>query len=343
MMQLKLDRNSMASGSAAVPVFLMVGFLLLWHSASLAAGFREVEAQGMHFGLWYPSDTPVKLQRLGPFDTEMAKDAPVRAGRHKVVLFSHGNGGRYRNHHLTAQILAEAGFFVIAPQHEADYLVGGRKTAQALDHRYLELARALKFVRESPEFKDHISEGPVHGVGYSLGAATILLASGAGFESKRAERHCQANGRVDNEFCEDPGFLNRLIQSFRHEIDLRLTTDPFRNAPIITGNAVAIAPIYQGLDLGASLAIAELTVIAFTEDRIAKPKFHAVPLYEVARLKVPAKLETIAGHHYAFISPFPNWLTEKENIPVAKDPEGFDRLTFLKAVNAMVVESLTGG
>ena len=40
---------------------------------------------------------------------------------------------------------------------------------------------------------------------------------------------------------------------------------------------------------------------------------------------------------------FPQWLTYKEDIPVAKEPEGFDRSAFLRAVNAMILRALTRG
>ena len=39
---------------------------------------------------------------------------PIREGQYEVVLFSHGNGGRYRNHYLTAQVLTDAGFKAMA-------------------------------------------------------------------------------------------------------------------------------------------------------------------------------------------------------------------------------------
>jgi hypothetical protein len=42
-------------------------------------------------------------------------------------------------------------------------------------------------------------------------------------------------------------------------------------------------------------------------------------------------------HHFAFIAPFPKWLTDSENIPVAKDPEGFDRQAFIDNVNQDIV------
>ena len=76
---------------------------------------------------------------------------------------------------------ADAGFVVVAPQHDADYLIGGRKSAQALGHRYLELATALNAVITDPEFGDHASRETVHGAGYSSGGTTILLAAGAQF------------------------------------------------------------------------------------------------------------------------------------------------------------------
>jgi predicted dienelactone hydrolase len=131
--------------------------------AAQAAGFREIAAPGVKAGVGYPTDAPLVAQRLGPFDVNMAKDAPVRKGPHEVVLLSHGNSGRYRNHHLTAQALADKGFVVVAPQHDADYLVGGPKTAQALDHRYLELSLALKAVRADAALGPQLAPAPVHG------------------------------------------------------------------------------------------------------------------------------------------------------------------------------------
>lgn len=118
-----------------------------------------------------------------------------------------------RNHYLTAEALANAGFVVAAPQHRADHLVGGRRTAQALDHRYRELATALNAIVTDPAFSDHVNSERVHGLGYSLGGATILLASGAGFDSERAEEHCREHEKSDVGFCESPGWM--CIASFK--------------------------------------------------------------------------------------------------------------------------------
>lgn len=309
----------------------------IWASAANAAGFREITADGVEIGIWYPSDTPTAKQRLGPFEVEIARDAPIRNGKYELVLFSHGNSGLYRNHYLTTQALADAGFIVVAPQHEADYLIGAGKIAQVLDHRYLELARALNAVLVAPEFSEHVTQGKVHGLGYSLGGATILLASGAGFASERVVRHCREHGASDAAFCEIPASPFRLMQSSRHEVSLRSISDPFRNPPLVTGKAVLVAPAYQGLDPAPPLSISNLTVFAIEGDTIAIPEFHARPLYKAISRDTPSDFQIIPGHHYAFIAPFPKWLTEQEDIPVANDPEGFDRSAFLKALNARIV------
>jgi hypothetical protein len=321
-------------------IFLLMPFFWGWiSSSSFAAGFREISTDGVVAGVWYPTDTPVTNQRLGPFDTKMAKDAPIRNGRYELVLFSHGNSGRYRNHYITAQVIADAGFIVIAPQHEADYLIGGSKTARALNHRFFELEAVLMGIQKHPDFRDHLFSTPVHGVGYSLGGATIMLASGAGFSTKRSDQYCK-NNQTDHEFCEDPGVFYRITQSFQHDVTLKPTPDPFRNRALITGKAIVIAPVFQGLDLNGSLSMAKLTVIAIEGDKIAKPEFHAKPLFEASKTKTQSSFYSIPGHHFAFIAPFPKWLTDKENIPIANDPKGFSRLNFLNTVNKNIVDSL---
>jgi hypothetical protein len=309
-------------------------------SVSQAAGYRVVEANGIEAGVWYPSDAATSLQRLGPFEANMALDAPIKDGQFKVVLFSHGVGGRYRNHFHTAKALADAGYIVVAPNHRADRWIDGPKRAQVLDDRYLALQKSLEWVQNEADFIPHIDASKVHGVGYSLGGATIMLASGAGFSSTIVDEHCHANAHIDAEFCDGPGFVFRVIQFFRDSPVLRPTTDPFRHSGFITGATVLVAPVYQGLDLAQGLSMANLSVISIDTDVITKPKFHARPLFKAAKQYVPAKFSSLEGHHYGFIAPFPKWLTDEEDIPIAKDPEGFNRLAFIEEVNSLIIDAL---
>ena len=324
-------------GYAFVAILILIGF---FSSALYAAGYRSESVNDIKIGVWYPSDTPTTLQRLGPFEADMAIDAPIANGQFQIVLFSHGNGGNYRNHYLTAQALADSGYIIIAPNSRADFLIGGPKTAQALDYRYFTLQSALGWLQNDPYFSQYIDRSRVHGVGYSLGGASIMLASGASFSSTLVDSYCEENEDVDAEFCEDSGFIFRFIQSFRHDPTLRPTPDPFRNSALITGNAILVAPVFQGLDFSQPLSMSSLTIIAMEGDVMAKPKFHAKPLFVESKKQVPTYFNSVKGHHYGFIAPFPKWLTDEEDIPVAKDPAGFNRSVFIDDVNALIIDAL---
>ena len=319
-------------------MLLVIVFATFFFSRILpanAAGFRVLSQDGVEIGVWYPSDTATISQRLGPYEVDIARDAPIKKGTHQIILFSHGNGGYYRNHYLTALTLADAGFVVAAPQHQADYFIGGEKTARALNHRYLELDAALRAVLAAPDFRGHVNGDAVHGLGYSLGGATILLAAGAEYSSEYVLQHCRLNKVADVEFCEYSG----TTEPPGHNFSLPRTTDPFRNKPLTNGKVVLVAPAFQGLGIKESFSATSLTVFAIEGDRIIKPKFHARPLIDAVPPRLPTDFQSIPGHHYAFIAPFPKWLTDKEDIPVASDPEGFDRQSFLTDLNARILSA----
>lgn len=332
-------------------MFLIIGFfpknllvlfsILIFTTTAHAVGFREMSTDGVGFSVWYPSNTPSLAQRLGPFDVEMAKNAPIKKGKYEIVLFSHGYNGFYRNHYLTIQALVNAGYVVVAPQHEADYLLGGSETGAALSYRYSELSKALNTVVRSTEFGDYVDAKRVHGLGYSLGSVSILLASGATFSSQRYYDYCRRSQSLDPNFCEDPGWVYRLIQSFHHDVVLHQTSDSFSEQPLISGKVILVAPVFQGIEPTSKLSMRSLDVFAFDSDIVAIPEYHARPLYKAFSIHTPSEYHIVQGHHYAFIAPFPKWLVEEEDIPVAKDPEGFDRLAFLNAVNNEIIGIMT--
>ena len=324
------------SKSCAIAILLAIAFAAFFFNRPLpanAAGFRVLFQDGVEIGVWYPSDTATTSQRLGPFEVDIARDAPIKKGVHQIILFSHGNSGYYRDHHLTARILADAGFIVAAPQHEADYFIGGRETARALNHRYLELDAALKAVLAESDFRGHVNGDAIHGLGHSLGGATILLAAGAEYSTDRVVEHCRLNTVADAGFCGYSG----SAKPPGHNVSLPETADLFRNKPLTNGKIVLVAPVFQGLGVEESLSATSLVVFAIEGDKIIKPEFHARPLVNVASPHLPTDLQSIPGHHYAFVAPFPKWLTDKENIPAAFDPEGFDRHSFLSDLNARIL------
>lgn len=61
--------------------------LVLGGNSATAAGFREMVAGNVAFGVWYPSDAPTATQRLGPFEVELARDALRALGNTRSFCF----------------------------------------------------------------------------------------------------------------------------------------------------------------------------------------------------------------------------------------------------------------
>lgn len=325
-------------GALAVALFLYFGFA----APANATGFRMLEANGLEIGVWYPSNAPEEQGRLGPFDVSYAFASPPLTGRYQTILLSHGHGGRYRNHHLTAKALADAGFIVIAPNHTADSRIGGASTAAAMDRRISELSSALDAVLQVGAFRAVMDLSRVHALGYSLGAATVLEGAGASVNIPAFRAHCARNAEKDPDFCAEPSQVQRIVQWVRNPVFLPNKPDVFFKIPFINGDIVLVAPIGQGIEIQEGLFQARrVFVIGIDRDAVAVPQYHA---QRVAQIIPDERLYDFVlrpGHHFAFIAPFPKWLTDEEDIPVANDPPGFDRAMFIAGLNKEIVAFFT--
>lgn len=312
--------------------------LLCISVSSNAAGFRLIESDELTIGIWYPSSTQEAQHRLGPFDVTHALNGKIDEGQFQPVLLSHGNGGKWRNHPLTAKELADSGYIVIAPQHSVDHYIGGGSTASAMALRIQQLRQALKIVESDSVFSNKLDLTQVHGLGYSLGGATVLAAAGAEINLESARSHCAIYPDEDAAFCDDPPFLWQLFQKLRNPVSMPNMPDQFHVEPIVNGSIAVIAPIGQGLKIVPEHFYAsKVLVIEIEEDEIAQPRFHAEYIVSMLSTKKLADSLSVPGHHFAFINPFSDRVRSKENIPVAVDPDGFDRRAFIERVNTLIV------
>ena len=312
---------------------VIISLITVIPDLSHAAGYQWFKLNETSFGLWYPSDEVPKIHYIGPFETKVAFKAEPKAGTHPIIAFSHGFAGRFRNHHITAAKLADAGYFVFAPDHSADYLLGGDENAEVLLYRVQQLKRILDALRDSNMFSKYLSDGPVHGVGYSLGAATILLGAGAKLDLELVTAHCDKYGAQDRRFCRIPIFhrIFRFFQAVRSKIQLPDTENQFQIPSFIDGKLILVSPISRGLEVETQIKNQDILIIPFLGDKIAKPYFHSIPLYYELVSNNNVTLKSFPAHHFAFISPFPKHATAKEYIPVAKDPFEFDRQAFINS------------
>jgi predicted dienelactone hydrolase len=83
----------------------------------MTAGCREFDLDGMRVLAMYPASAPEAPVSFGPYQVDVAMNAPVSPGPHPLVVISHGTGGSHLLYRTLAQHLARNGFVVAMPEH----------------------------------------------------------------------------------------------------------------------------------------------------------------------------------------------------------------------------------
>ncbi|WP_349531221.1 hydrolase [Bradyrhizobium sp. NAS80.1] len=152
-----------------------------------AAGIQLLESDPALSGaIWYPcaaEPTHVALGSLSvgaDFDLRGVKDCPVRGAKLPLIIFSHGRGGFFGQHHDTAEALADAGFVVAAINHPGDtYSDSSRRdTLSVLESRPADMVHLLDFLLNDWKDRAVIDPAGIGFFGFSLGDFTGLLLMG---------------------------------------------------------------------------------------------------------------------------------------------------------------------
>lgn len=172
-----------------------------------SVGFRdvvvEVEGEETAHALWYPAGVSTGWTTVGPFSMSATRDVPIGAGRHGLVLISHGTGGGRFNHRGTAVRLAEAGYVVAAPEHIGDNWRDGRYSGTSANWRLRprQLSATLDHLLGDPEFGPRIDAGRIGAIGHSAGGYSVLALIGGRADTSVLARHCTRNRQEDPDFC----------------------------------------------------------------------------------------------------------------------------------------------
>jgi predicted dienelactone hydrolase len=151
-------------------------------------------------------DNAVYVRKSVAHDEDRKRDIPYSlyrpaalAGRHPIVLFSHGNGGTRRDGSYLAEHLASHGYVVVQVQHigsdaaiwsgarSADEVMARMKAAAAdrrvHDQRYRDIPAMLdelaRLDRTDSELAGHLDLEAIGLSGHSWGALTTLVLVGA--------------------------------------------------------------------------------------------------------------------------------------------------------------------
>ena len=313
-----------------------------------AIGVRALESAASHrdgpldVTLWYPADpggTPELVGDNGVFEGAPARrDAPIAAGRHPLVLLSHGGGGNARQLGWIANRLAGAGFVVAAPNHPGS--TTGDASALgvvALWHRPADLSAVLDSLLGDAPVAGHVDADRIGALGFSAGGYAALALVGARIDPDALAGFCDG----DDAGTSDCAFLARDGVDL-HELDLSPAGHDLSDQRV--RSAVVVDPGVVGTLTAASLKTIDVPVtIANLGAPDAIPK--AVLADGASRMIPGAGYATVAdATHFSFLpecKPAGPAILAREGEPDAlcDDAGGRIRSELHREIGAMVVEA----
>jgi predicted dienelactone hydrolase len=157
---------------------------------------RSGEGRRLEVAVWYPTastGTPTLVGQNAIFTGQlMHANAPAAAGRHPLVVLSHGYGGNWTNQDWLAVELVRRGYVVAALNHpgtttqDMDVGEGAR-----LWERPQDVPRTIDAVTHDPHWSSAVSAGAVAAIGHSLGGWTVMELAGGRFDATRFEADCK--------------------------------------------------------------------------------------------------------------------------------------------------------
>src|SRR5271165_3896570 len=246
------------------------------------AGFRIFELPFPALVL-YPSDSPERLEKLGPYELSAAMNAPIASGSFPLIVVSHGSGGSPMSHRTLAAHLARNGFVVAMPEHPGNNRNNNElvDTIDNLTNRPRHVRQVIDWGFATGPFASSLLPDAAAIVGHSMGGYTALAVAGG----------------VPTSFPrESPDRQPRQIE---------VEPDPRVKALVL------LTPATPWFMAAGALRGVRVPILLWTgENDAITPEFHAdlvkagVPDVALVEHRIAAN----AGH-FSFLSPFPESMT----------------------------------
>jgi len=305
--------------------FILAVLLVLTTSLAQAAGFQLIKIPingplpALSGGIWYPCTLPTSAVKLGPFVTSVTKDCPIAGDKLPLVVISHGRGGTFLGHLDTAEILADAGFIVVAINHPGDSAMDKSRIddLSVLVERPTDIKRVIDFMLGPWQDARKIDSGRIGMFGFSRGGYTGLVAIGANPHFGKRLRLCEGN---DSTLCDQvhKGELPQLMHDPR--IKAAVIADPLSVFFMQDSFETVKVPVQLWGSARGGDGVTPESVAGIANELPNKPEFHAVP----------------NSQHFDFMAPCPEKLVKSAPAICADEP-GFDRAKFHQEFDAAVL------
>lgn len=145
--------------------------------------------------VWYPAGGQGKpllaAENMVFVGRRVSENASVAAGKHPLLVLSHGMGGNWRNQSWLAHALAQQGYVVAASNHPgtASGDIFNARTA-AIWQRPRDLTRMINYLLGESAWQPAIDAQRIAAIGHSLGGWTVMMAAGARMDLSFARQDC---------------------------------------------------------------------------------------------------------------------------------------------------------
>ncbi len=247
------------------------------------------------------------------------RDCPIAGEALPLIVISHGFGGSAVGHHDTAEVLADAGFAVVALNHpfDSDVNTSHSNAAAALTARPQDVKRLIDYMLGPSPVAVKLDHRRIGFFGFSRGGYTGLMLAGAVPDYPFWPPfwllfHASALwGPTPVEQASDP-----RIKAF-------VIADPVAVFPTAENLRYVTAPIQLWASHEGGQGVTPDKVATVARNLPVKPEYQAVP----------------NSTHLSFLMPCPPALAKA--VPdICTDPAGFDREAFHKDFNAQVLAFL---
>jgi predicted dienelactone hydrolase len=321
------------------------------------AGFRQMtvtansaDDKPAHFALYYPTPDAARVIPMGPFPQTVAINGVPESKVKGLIVISHGTASTELGFATLAQALARNGYLVASVEHVGD--TWQDQSMRATPGRYFaerprQASRVIDTVLADPQWRARIANAadgrPLIGaLGHSAGGYTVLALAGGKPVLSRLRTHCELEAALDPVLCKlslsvgSIGAASVPVDKGENGNKGDTAKDGQADGQELTVQAdprvravMALAPMGVAFS-ASSLATINLPVAIYAgeKDSFLVPRFHAQWVMQNMRgANTTLQIVPNAGH-YAFMNT-PTMDLPSPDGSVARDPQGFDRATFL--------------